>query len=283
MANPLTGAPVPSPPLVPTPVNIVRSSRRPRDDGDVRWQSGITYRPALNYEAYGYSQCGTASSMPTGTHRPDGRVSWFPIVQVQDMVCSSFGWETTDWRGDLRKLLDDSLPKFLETELWTGAIAQIEGLDNLWLASTHSVDITGGTAVSVKRGYELLEAGLGDVRTGAQGMIHARRSEIPNFTGIRREGNLLLTPLDTIVVPGVGYKGTDRSGAAASAGTSWMYATGITDVRIDDNITWIPGYDGDAPFEVDRTNNTVTLRAEREVMVSWDGIVHLAVHVSADT
>lgn len=283
MASRTMGSVVEPPPLIPPPYNLVRSSRTPRDAAGVRWTSGIRYRPALDFEAVGFSQCGTSSVMPTGVNRPAATVTWMPIVQVAAITCSTLGWRATNWRDDLTTLMAVSLPKFVETEFWTGAIAQREGLDNLWLAHpTHATDITttyGGGTPSLKRAFAELEAALGDAGVGAQGMIHARRDAVPNFTGVRNEGNLLLTQNDTIVVPGVGYKGTGPNGIAPTANTTWMYATGLTDIRIESDITFIP--DTEEPT-INRDTNDLILRAEREVLVSWAGFRHFAIHATLD-
>lgn len=285
MSSHILGSPVDAPPLLQQPHNLLRSSRTPQDPDGTRWEAGIQYRPVLNTTSTitgGYSQCGTSSTMPSGADPVPGLVLWQPVVQVVSKKCALFGWETSDWKQELADLAKAALPKFLEYELWTGSIAQKDGLDNLWLASTHSVDLTpAGGPTSVKRGYQILEEGLGDTGVGAAGMIHARRGNVPDYMGVHEDGNLLVTPNGTIVVGGAGYQRTDRSGAAATAGTAWLYATGNTDVRVGP-LEFFPDDDGQ-PFDIDRSNNTGYLRAQRNVLVSWDGQVHLAVHVTLDT
>jgi hypothetical protein len=78
---------------------------------------------------------------------------------------------------------------------------------------------------------------------------------------VRREGNLLLTDRDTIVVPGTGY--ARYSGGATPNATMDIYGTGITDVRLGDIIV-------DDVGSIDRATNTVVIKARRYACVSWD-------------
>ena len=126
-----------------------------------------------------------------------------------------------------------------------------------------------------------LEYALGSYGAGARGVIHMSRRASQNFTAEQSQGNVLVTTNGNLVVPGVGYIDTDRAGAAAAAGTTWLYATGLVEARIDSDIAFFPDADGQ-PGDIDRTNNTGVLRAERNVLVSWDGLVHFACHVNLD-
>jgi hypothetical protein len=113
-------------------------------------------------------------------------------------------------------------------------------------------------------------------------MIHIPLFLAPYLPSVtRREGNLLLTNMDTIVVPGNGYgavEGTPGSNQAPDLppATLEIYATGITDVRLGE-IVAIPD---DFHQSIDRSTNTVMLRAERYALASWDGFANCRVDLT---
>ena len=99
---------------------------------------------------------------------------------------------------------------------------------------------------------------------------------LPSVT--RREGNLLLTNLDTIVVPGHGYGdlGDNVDPPVLPPATLELYATGITDVRLGE-IVAVPD---DFHQSINRSTNTVTVRAERYALASWDGFANCRVDLT---
>jgi len=78
-----------------------------------------------------------------------------------------------------------------------------------------------------------LEQEIGEV-SGNRGMIHIRPIAFHALVAdsvVRREGNVWLSPMDNIVVPGRGYPGTGPAGQAVGA-TEWMYGhPGIVQIR----------------------------------------------------
>jgi hypothetical protein len=118
-------------------------------------------------------------------------------------------------------------------------------------------------------------------------MIHCRPEAVPHFTSVRTDGNLLRTPRGTIVVPGVGYPNTGPGGADGGADDTWLYATGLTEVRVDSNIDFLPvdpRTDPDwLPKAMNRGINQFTLYAMRWGVASWTGQCHLAVHAVLET
>jgi hypothetical protein len=113
-------------------------------------------------------------------------------------------------------------------------------------------------------------------------MIHMTRlmaTVLAHKGALRREGGLLLTILDTIVVPGVGYLGTGPDDAMPAAG-EWMYATGMVKVWRG-TVQLFPASDDEREWmsqALDRAANTVTARAERPYMVGFDPCCHAAAH-----
>jgi hypothetical protein len=274
-------APLPAPPLQPPPINLIRAARTPRDPDGTKWTLGFAYLPGEDVAlgTFGTTCPGGAPVDLSTVPANPGVVEWEPVVAWAAFRCSAFGWQEIDWKGRLADLMDAALPKAVEHEFWTGASAAAGGLTNLALATPAATDLTpGGGAPSIKRAFGILEQALADCGAGARGMIHCRPEALPEFTQVRQEGNLLLTPRDTIVVPGTGYPNTGPTGAAPAAGNTWLYATGLVDVRLDDIYFPVDPARQDDFYELlDRGTNTITLRAERAFSASWDGICHFAV------
>lgn len=186
-------------------------------------------------------------------------------------------WELgRDWRGRARRQLAASLSYQVAAELWTGASAAAMSAPNRSLASVDSDVLTAG-ATSPTDALAVLEYGLGDCMHGARGVIHATRHAATYWAQLgllRREGNQLLTFLDTIVVADAGYDGSGPDGQAAQDGSQWAYATGIPIVRLGPERT-IPDGD-DVGAALNRSTNLIEYRAERRAAVGWDGCCHLA-------
>lgn len=297
-------APVAPPPVRPNPVNLITSSRQPDDETAGRWQEGFAFRPEANVDPSIRDWCtadGSNDDVP-GSQPPHGLIETVPWqVDVED-DCSAMGFAGVDYLGRVTRALEAATPKGLEREFWTGAVAQAAGWPNLFLASADAVDVTPtpGTAVDLPEAFNLLEDAIAMCGAGGRGMIHVAAWSTPSYDLIRREGPLLLTARDTVVVSGVGYMGTGPDGGDPSAaGQTWLYATGLVDVRLGDIEVfgqlgrseqdpgdWLPvSGNGDGAFDparfspvlLDRDTNTIVTKARRMVAAAWDGACHFAV------
>ena len=96
-----------------------------------------------------------------------------------------------------------------------------------------SVNTVASAVTAVGDAFAVLEQEMGDV-SSTRGMIHMRPQamhKLVELGTVRREGNVWLSPLDNIVVPGRGYPGTGPAGEAVGA-TEWMYGhPGIVQIR----------------------------------------------------
>lgn len=258
------GVPVTSPALVPNPVNLVRSSRT-NTDNPSHWEVGFSYLSEGAGEIGVDDMCSRQhDALPeTAKHTSD----WTPYFLTAKYYCSTIGYDVNDYAGRAQRLLEAATPKLLEWEFWGGTLAQSASLNNSYLA-----DGTGPAAVAVtSMGAAIgsLENALGKCGIGARGMIHCPPYAVGFFgSNLRREGNLLLTDRDTIVVPGSGY-----AQFYSGTGAFDMYATGLTDVRlgpvyVEDNVG------------IDKTTNTITIRAYRAACVSWDELCKAKVTVT---
>ena len=199
------------------PLSLVAAARTPVLGAGVRWEAGgVTYAPENCADHGALDPCSNASfgsaqpsNLPTVLARPFG-------IWAAD-ECSAFGFASRDWEGRALRQLEASTPWEVERELWLGNLAGAVGdteSGNSFLADAANVtDITpSGGAVSVLDGIACLEQALGDTGFGGQGMIHLTRKALTALSGtnfdIHRVGNVLMTLVDTVLVPGVGYTGS---------------------------------------------------------------------------
>jgi hypothetical protein len=280
------------PHLQPPAVSLVRSANTPTDDTNGRWAlQGIRYLPEANATVVVDDSCGASAG--TYTHEDPDEVEWNPYVVLAYDECSLLSSFARDYIGRATRLLDAALPKAVEVEFESGTLAQAKSWPNLYLRKAGVTNLTpasGGAAVSIGRAFALLEQALADCGFGGQGVIHCTRGVLPDLvsTGLRRDGNLIRTLYDTLVVPGVGYSGAaplDATGTQdLAAGEVYLYATGPVDFR-QTTVTpfpdWPQGANGSVPAAaINKNLNTVRLWAARTALASWDGQCHFAVQAT---
>lgn len=307
--------PIAPPPLEKSPLNLIDSTDTPPDLTAGRWVNGMEFRPWPTTHGWVDDPCTQRLANDIDPSAPGyyplrGLVDYRPpVFRIHDRG-STFGFEVMEYAERAGKLSDVAIYKQLETELWSGAQAIASGWTNPYLTNPATVVnvstlVTGGVP-TVRRGVEILEQCLADYGVGARGMIHLRPEAIPRLAEtVRRDkhpetGNpRLLTANDTIVIPGSGYPNTGPGGAAAGYGTTWMYATGWVETRVDpyllfpnpdDYITYDDGggvmsqdtnsFIGAA---MDRAVNDVVVRAERFAGAWFDPACHFAIRVTLDT
>jgi hypothetical protein len=250
------GMPVDSPAMAPNPINLVRSSRIPADSTNGRWVNGFAYVP----EGVGDLGVGDACSaeyvemLSSNSFVSD----WQPYLLTAEYRCSTFGYSEGAVAGRAKRLLEAATPKLLEWEFWGGELAQAAGLNNSYLKEFSG---TAYAADSIQKALGAIENALGDCTYGGRGMIHMPPFLVPFLSNTRREGNLLLTARDTIIVPGSGY--ARYGGGSTPNATMEIYGTGITDVRLGEIIV-------EDEVGIDRASNTVVIKAQRYACVSWD-------------
>lgn len=285
------------PRLLPPAVSLIRSATTPTDDTGGRWAlQGVRFLPRAAAAASVDDSCGATAG--TFTYSRPGTVEWTSyVVQAYDQ-CSTLGSFARDYRARAADMLEAATPKAVEREFWTGTLAQAKTWPNLYLQKASTVtDITpvAGTPVSMAKAMSLLEQGIADNGFGGQAVIHMPRGLAVSLQSalndyVRRDGFLLRTLVDTLVVPGVGYTGHGPIGNAhetPAAGSTWMYATGLVEYRETAGVLlpdWPEGDRGQVPAAaINRDTNTVTLWAYRTAMAYWDGQLHLAVLVNLPT
>lgn len=245
-----------------------------------RWEAGFSFAP----EGCGSSGVGNpCGSAPKEIAANEAVVDAEPYYVWAGDKCAPFELGR-DWQGRARRQLLASESYQVASELWRGDLAQTEvdaggePWPNRYLAS-EAADVVAGEAepTGIVDAVSCLEYALGRCAKGQRGMLHVTRQAAIRMASenlLRREGNLLLTTMDTIVVADAGYDGSGPYGAA-TADEQWLYATGMVLVRLGEVAT-VP--EGGIAQAVDRSTNLVEYRAERLAAATW-GCCHLAARI----
>lgn len=240
---------------------------------DSRWENGFSFDPEGCGSSGVFDVCSSAEK-PVAAN-PE-IVEYVPFGIYGADKCSTMQ-PGRDWVGRARRQLLACESKQLEAELWTGDHAIANGWPNRYLASNLANTITNGPTTYANV-IACLEQGLAECGCGSRGMIHVTPQLATHLTDqhlIRREGALILTALDTIVVVGSGYDGSSPDGNPASLTSQWAYATSMIYLLRGD-IQILPDTLGEA---TDRSMNLVEYRAERVAAAFSDNCCHLAAEV----
>jgi hypothetical protein len=202
-----------------------------------------------------------------------GAVDVRPFGLYTTEECSTLGTSLTDFTGRATRQLIAKQSFAVEKELWAGTLAQAQSYPNHYLGDGTATIIAG--THSPEDALAILEYNVGYYIDGQQALIHAPRNIVSlwNKAGaLRREGSLIRTVNDTIVVPGSGY-GQIYSGSVGRA-----YATDMMSVMLGP-IHVIP--DDESFARVDTDTNTITVRAERVAAIIWPGCANIGIQVTA--
>lgn len=267
-------APIDAPAVGRPVVNLLAAANTPQGE-TVRWEEGTEYESAACASVLLRDACDPSLTavVRAGVDADDaeGRRVRAVAVYAEVMVdCIALPGALDDYRELARIGLDAELPRAVEHELWTGAMARQGAYDTRYLIDADRVTVlNGGTAVKPAAALGLLEDALGDVYSPA-GIIHCNRHAQVYLPNVTRNGRVLETRVGNRVVPGVGYpglgpgSGEDADGVAPGANEEWVYATPMVTVRV--GTPEIP----ERPT-IDRDTNRAQIRARVPFEVSWDG------------
>lgn len=249
----------------------------------VRWQDGVSWGP---------EQCGVSGRTvvdcfgmtdPLDGNRSPDVVSSDPFLVWASDECSPFGSMARDWQGNARRQLEATQSYEIANELWTGRLQQTEADQEGGFLSDHStldVSYTGvGNAVDA---LACAEQALARCGQGRRGMVHVTPQALVHLVTnntVRREGTQFLTPLGNVVVADAGYDGSGPANEPPST-TQWLYATGMISVVIEAQAELNPPDLASAQTlaqALDRSDNTITVYAQRLAMYLWDRCCHIGV------
>lgn len=269
-----------------------------RETGDRRWLAGVQYMADCSgAETIALDVCGpsvTGGFADTGSRSMRGATAF--------TVYSEFTCSPVDFYDRANELAEAALRRNegwqVENAFWTGTVTdnwagqtatvyphlaedtqvtEESGGQTIVLQTAATVVVTG-TGLDPRSGLGILESALGDCYGGV-GMIHVPQKIVTHLHGqglLIAVGDRWRTANGNWVVSGAGYQGTSPAGAAAGLESAWMYATSpVWGYRSD--ITVFP-----PRTNLDRSVNTVTARAARSYLLTWD-CCHLAVQVDAAT
>jgi hypothetical protein len=272
----------PLPPAQPGPFGLLEVALPP-PDGDSHWQAGIMFQSPCVSGATTYEECitVTGSGVPPAPAAKAANVDLgtrgaTPFTVYAEYECSPVGIDPARAEQALAQVQGWQV----ERAVWTGMAA---GQDVVWprLAADQaavyqqgatavllqSPVVTGGGPYDAVEGLGVLEALLADCLRGGAGVIHVPQVALPSLVAhglVKAQGAVLKTVAGNTVAVGAGYPGTAPDGTAASAGQTWLYATGP-----------VFAYRGPVrslrdPREVlDRSTNTLKALAERTFLVGW--------------
>lgn len=187
-----------------------------------------------------------------------------PFSVYAGVQCSPMGYSEEYILNRARAILKLGWQNAAETALWAGGSAN----NAPTLAASGSTVIAGASGVSFTAGLAALEQYMGANYLGTA-VIHGRRDAAPwaakNFQIFERSGQLQ-TVLGSQWCFGGGYQNTSPSGVAAPAGSLWLYATGLVQVRLG-----APFINGGLAENYNRSTDVQTVFAEQQTVLTVDG------------
>lgn len=251
----------PARPIQPPRVSLL-SSAILVDEQDDRWEAGFGYVPEGCGDAGIVEACD--ASAKTAANSCIASTAFTPFGIWASDKTSSFNFQHRDWAARATRKLLAVESKLIEAELYDRTL----GTTAPKIRDSAAVAVVPGAPRSPVDSLAEIENVLATCSGGIRTMIHVRPGiivEWMKFGVIRREGDVYLTPMDNIVVPGRGYSGASPGGVVPGA-TEWIYTTAVVEVRRS-NILVFPSDIGQATNSA--TNDTVYW-AERIVSAAFD-------------
>jgi hypothetical protein len=245
------------------------------------WIKGLSYIPMSGYGAVARALGDETTVMDPLEPPNEDQVIFQPIAAGTTFSLSALSWQAEDFQDRVEQQMKAAIPAAIETEFWSGAIAQAEGYPNNYLNNEANVtNLTPGAGpVSVLAGLGMLQTALRK-GMGGQGMVHVTPEAVPNLLNTRRAGKYLLDMFDNIIIPGVGYDGTGPGGSTPDAGTTFMYASDMVMCRVAKDIKVFPGSFAEALDRGQDSNpNLITFRAFQIFAAYFDGFRQFCVQV----
>lgn len=240
------------------------------DDG--HWLNGVNVVNYPDQVPLTWNACDPVSSTNVKAEGDTGpRDQFDPFVCYLPVTCSSLSYPY------LREWSETALEAAYSFAVEQALVGSIDaGLGpNPSLGDSNVVKPVGGTAKSPIIALSYLENAIG--ATGRRGIIHATPAIIAQLnTDTFLDPENLITTNGNRVVSGGGYIGAEANGVAPGAGQDWMFASGLVEVRISSMQI------ADLVESLDRSDNTITFRAERWVLATWDTSLQAAVLVDWD-
>lgn len=251
------------------------------DDADFHWRAGAQIWPYPPDLPQTWVLC------PAGTEQSAGKavgaatdIPLFGSFQVYlPFTCSSLSVD-----GDYDLFVRRATAAFVAVESYGVEQGFSQGLADgftPYLGDADMVPLNGSAATDPIEALAQLEAAIGT--TGRGGVIHATPGvvtawESTGFTLDKVAGNLVTRACGTPVVVGTGYAGAIPDGKPDPAThNEWAFATGPVQIRRSAQVEIVPGSIREA---LNRSDNVVTGRIERDYLADWDLALQVGILVN---
>lgn len=244
---------------------------------DAHWRAGANVRPYPADMPAANDPCASGTfrvkATPAGINLPEA----FPAFTAYlGAICTASGigpWDEFKARAGAALTAREGWA--LERQLVAASFVAAPHLGDL-----NVTVLASGAAVPVETALAYLEDALG--ATGQDGLIHLTPSAAARLGThfLRDDRGTLRTARGTAVAVGDGYIGADVPsplgvpGATPAAGQSWIYVSGPVLFQRASELYELPVTEAEA---LDRTDDTVIYRAERDLWVAWDTQLQAAV------
>lgn len=215
-------------PRAAAPTTGLLQSAPTRPDAGVRWENGIAWRSERCISHQGFAPCGDVDGVPSDVdngphyHLPNGFRVWD--------FCTLLNGELDSER--VRRQADAVASYVMAQELWNGTLGRnnpgtlgdSSTFVNDYLTNPATLTDISAAGTLIER-FGVLEEETLRLSRGQQVMLHVPpRLIAPLSDVLRRQGNLLYTALDSVVVADAGYPGT----GPFDAGTAEVETVTIT-------------------------------------------------------
>lgn len=263
---------VPAPTVTPYAYGLFSVAIQPPEESDPHWQCGVDYQPfSCDKSSVVGDYCSTPLPPPKTVPEGVDTVNGTPFTVFDGFNCHLVGFTEAEILARVRAALDLGERRAVEREYWTGEAGSRPRLadPSAVILNPTNPPLTIADALHPVGGIAALENYLAD-NYGGTGVIHGPRGAsavLSRFNLISVVGSRLQTIVGTPVALGGGYViNTGPDGTPAPPGTAWLYATGQVVIRRS-----APWLNPDSVAQaLNRTNNNVTLLAERTFIVTHE-------------
>jgi hypothetical protein len=246
---------------------------------DERWANGVEVWPFPPDSAGGHDPCNTGSLAQKSVGGVVSKPTFAAFTAYLAATCNARGIATND------EFRQRAIAAFTAVE---GAAVESQFAKGTYMTlNPHLTDLNlalplGTGSTSPTNGLATLENAIG--ATGRGGVIHVDPATatalIAEHLIAVASGPVRYTERGTPVAIGDGYIGAHPVGhGAPSTCQGWAFATGPVHVRRSNDVTVY----GDLAANLDRVNNVITFRAERNVVVYWDAVLQSGVLIDRGT
>lgn len=245
-------------------------------ESDEHWGNGIQVHGYIPDVASNFGVCGDEPDEKLDQQRANPLPEYGPLTVYVAETCSTRTMEPTQaaFKARVEAVFAAVESGAVEHEFWTGSALP----DNPHLTDANADVLNGGVATSIVNGLALLEQAIAD--TNRAGVIHITAGLALAITALGGggilipQGGKLYTINGTLVIPGYGYDGSAPDGEGDPTGTEqWAFATGPVEILRSEPFVMPP----DVSQAVDRSQNSITYRAERYYLPYWDTALQAAV------